>query len=108
MDEKEKALLKRLQVVFKAEAEEHLQTISSSLISLESTKDPQEQSTLIETIFREVHSFKGSARSVNENKIESACQKLENLFASLKRKDQPLTSELFDSLHKEIKILKDL
>ena len=38
---------------------------------------------LLETIFREAHSLKGAARAVNLAEIETICQSLEGVFASL-------------------------
>jgi two-component system chemotaxis sensor kinase CheA len=102
MDTKEEEFLKRLQAMFKIEAQEHIQVISSGLIELE--KNPQNNMSLelIETIFREAHSLKGAARSVNRNDIESICQVLETTFAKVKNEQWALTAEHFDLIHKAI------
>ncbi|MEO5970032.1 MAG: response regulator [Bdellovibrionia bacterium] len=106
MNEKEKELLERLLVIFRVEAAEHLQVISSSLIALEKSSQSEEQMDLIEVMFREVHSFKGSARSVNILEIERICQSLESVFFALKTKELPLQSSLFDSLHETLSYLE--
>ena len=105
MNTKEEEFSKRLQAVFHIEAEEHINVLSSGLIELE--KNPQNTMSpeLIETIFREAHSLKGAARSVNRSDIESVCQVLESIFAKLKNELISLTAEQFDLLHKAIDTL---
>lgn len=92
--------MKNLAAMFKVEAQEHLQAISSGLIELEKSLSPDKQKETVETVFREAHSLKGAARSVGLNDIESVCQSLENVFAALKRNEIALSPELFDLLHR--------
>ena len=54
---------------------------------------------IVEVIFREAHSLKGAARSVNFADIEQVCQAMESLFAALKRGEMPLALPLFDLLN---------
>ncbi|MCZ7402806.1 MAG: hybrid sensor histidine kinase/response regulator [Candidatus Methanoperedens sp.] len=98
MDKKEEEFLNKLLSMFKTEAKEHLSAITEGLIELEKSP-PEKQTGLIETIFREAHSLKGAARTVNLKDIESLCQSMENVFASLKRKEIAATPHLFDELH---------
>ena len=99
MDKKEEEFLKELISTFRIEAKEHLTALTNYLIELE--KAPQEsQMGLIENIFREAHSLKGAARSVNFKEIESLCQAMENVFSLLKRREIKLLPGLFDVLHK--------
>jgi len=84
MNEKEDEFLKRLQSMFKVEAEEHINILVAGLIDLEKNPKGKKSSELIETIFREMHTLKGAARSVNRKDIESICQVLESVFANLK------------------------
>lgn len=98
MDKKEEEFLKKLLSMFKIEAKEHIGAITSGLIELEKSP-PENQTNLIETIFREAHSLKGAARSVNLIDIESLCQYMENVFAALKRKEISTSPQLFDILH---------
>ncbi|PWB56975.1 MAG: hybrid sensor histidine kinase/response regulator [Candidatus Methanoperedenaceae archaeon] len=99
MDKKEEDFLKKLLLTFKIEAKEHLSAINEGLINLEKSS-PEKETDLIETIFREAHSLKGAARSVNLKEIESLCQSMENIFASLKRKECAASPQLFDVLHR--------
>lgn len=97
--------LKRLLAIFRVEAREHVDALFSGIGELEKTADEARQAELIERIFREAHSLKGAARSVNLLPIEAACQTLESTFAAMKNKQMALTAELFDRLHQDIKHL---
>src|SRR3984893_898944 len=99
MGQKDQELLKRLLATFKVEAEEHVSAISSGLIELEKVSSPETRMEIVESVFREAHSLKGAARSVNLVRIESACQSLEGLFARLKSREVSLSPQLFDQLH---------
>ena len=70
MDKKEQEFLERLRQTFRIEAEEHLRSLSAGLIELEKTDDPEKGMQVIETVFRDAHSLKGAARSVNLKDIE--------------------------------------
>ncbi|MBL6985888.1 MAG: response regulator [Methylobacter sp.] len=99
MSEKESDFLKRLLVTFRIEAKEHVDALFTGIDALEKMPDETRQAELIEAIFREAHSLKGAARSVNMLQIEEVCQSLESTFSEMKHKETSLTSELFDSLH---------
>ncbi|MBE3039469.1 MAG: Hpt domain-containing protein, partial [Chloroflexi bacterium] len=77
MDKKEQEFLKRLRETFREEADEHLRSLSTGLIELEKNNGAEAEAQIVETIFREAHSLKGAARSVNLNEVESLCQPLE-------------------------------
>lgn len=91
MDNKDREFLQRIQATFRIEAEEHLKAFSVQLNELEKVGTPEGRAGVIETMFREVHSLKGAARSVGRKEIESVCQPLESLFSLLKRKEMELT-----------------
>ncbi len=105
MNKKEDDFHKKLLATFRVEAAEHITAITSGLIELEKLHEPQRQMEIIESIFREAHSFKGAARVVNMTEVETICQKVENIFASLKRNEVPLTPELLDTIHRAIDAL---
>src|SRR5918995_1100217 len=102
MDEKGKDFRKRLLLTFEVEAREHVRAISSGLIALESTTAAGQQPDIIESIFREAHSLKGAARAVNLAEIETICQALESVLASLKRQEIAVSPELCDTLHQTL------
>ncbi len=102
MDTKEEEFLKRLQATFHIEAEDHIRGITSGLIELEKTPKIEKASELIEAIFREAHSLKGAARSVNMKEVESTCQVLESIFGKIKNEQISLNSIQFDLIYKAI------
>jgi len=104
--DKDAEFLQRLLVTFKVEADEHLKRMCSDLLQLEKDEDTvQERAKLVETIFREAHSLKGAARSVNLREIESFCQALEGVFAALKKEEIPTSAALFDLLQEALDFL---
>lgn len=100
--------LKRLLATFRIEAEEHLNTMSSLLLTLEGSPDADSSPGLIETLFREAHSLKGAARAVNLLPVESVCQALEDALAGLKRRSILVSAELFDVLHQVLDGLRGM
>lgn len=99
MSTKEEDFLKRLHAIFQIEALEHIAILSSGLIALEKHPGNTTSLELIETIFREAHSLKGAARSVNRKDIESMCQELESVFAKLKDRKIYFSAGQFDIIH---------
>ena len=95
----EEDFLKMLLATFKIEAEEHISAISSGILELEKLPPPERRKEIIEVVFREAHSLKGAARSVNLSSIEMVCQAMESLFAALKRGEITLSTPLFDLLN---------
>lgn len=62
----------------------------------------ERQTAIIEQVFREAHSLKGAARSVNMTEIESVCQVLESVFAALKKGQLTTSQPLFDLLQEAL------
>ena len=108
MGKSEDDFLKELLAAFKMEAEEHIQTMTSGLLELEKTPTAEEQTEIIEPIFRAAHSLKGAAGAVNLTDIESVCQPLESVFSALKHKEISPSPKLFDTLHHAINIVDEL
>lgn len=98
----EDAFFKELLSMFKIEAEEHVKSMSSGLLDLEKLKPGPEYMNTIETVYREAHSLKGAARSVNLIKIETVCQSLETIFSAIKKQIIELNPELFDIMHQSV------
>ena len=105
MNGKDENFLKKLMNTFKIEADEHIKVISAGLLELEQIGNSPEQEKIVETIFREAHSFKGAARAVNLSSIEVICKSLESIFDSWKRHKTAATPETFDALHKALDFL---
>ncbi|MEW6614368.1 MAG: hybrid sensor histidine kinase/response regulator [Thermodesulfobacteriota bacterium] len=100
--------LKKLLATFKIEAHEHINAMSSGLIELEKYPGFDRQVQITETVFREAHSLKGAARSVNITEIEAICQSLESVFSALKSQKIPVSVRLLDVLHHAVDNLKTL
>ena len=77
--------IRQLQAAFHAEAQEHLQAISSCLLQMEKAGSPEDARKFLEEVFRETHSLKGAARTVSFAEIERTCQELESVFAAWKQ-----------------------
>ncbi|MBI2606525.1 MAG: chemotaxis protein CheW [Deltaproteobacteria bacterium] len=108
MEKTDEEFLEKLLETFRAEAEDHLRTIAVTLTALEQSPEPELKAKLLETLFREVHSLKGAARSVNQPDLEKACQAFESVCANLKAGATALTRELFDQLHRRADQLASL
>ncbi len=94
--------LEKLRATFKLEAEEHMQAIEAGLLELEAT-EPDRRRKAIDSVFRAAHSLKGAARAVDFREIESVCQLLEEVFASLRRQGCPVPSAaVLDTLHQSL------
>ena len=108
MDKKEQEFIQRLLAAFKIEAQEHLRALSAGLLELEKESRQERRASIIETIFREAHSLKGAARSVNLAGIEKICQSLESVFHNWKQgKAAPAAGE-FDNLHQSLDAINKL
>ncbi len=105
MTDKDQAFLKRLRTTFQVEANEHIVAISAGLVELEETDSDRRRTELIEGIFRETHSMKGAARSVNLPLIESLCESIESVFAAVKRREMSADPSLLNRLHRAMNLL---
>jgi two-component system chemotaxis sensor kinase CheA len=106
MATKSEEFQKRLVAMFKVEAQEHLELIASGLLELEKTPTADGKVTIVENVFREVHSLKGAARSVKMSEVETFCQSLESVFAAWKRQELDASPELYDLLHRVVDNLR--
>jgi len=104
MDDAE--IQKQLLAAFQAESRERIEALYAGLGTLEQGKQDSSAQTAVETVFREAHSLKGAARSVNLTAIESVCQEMENIFAALKKEALPLTPKLMDHLYAAVGLIE--
>lgn len=107
MASRDEDFLKRLIATFRTEAWEHLAAISAGLTELE-TATEEGRSRTIESIFRETHSLKGAARTVNLSGIERLCQSMENVLAAAKRGEIVLPPESVDILLSAVDRLREM
>ncbi len=81
--------------VFLTDAEEQLTILEGELLNMEANPDDEET---IKTIFRSMHTLKGSAGFVNLSEIESFTHKLENLLSDLRDKKIKNSPEIIEIL----------
>ncbi len=108
MGVKDEEFLKKLLSIFKIEAEEHITAIANGLVELEKMSSGPERVDLVEVMYREAHSLKGAARSVNMNDIEAVCQAIESIFSAFKTDRISASTELFDTLHRAADAMTEL
>jgi two-component system chemotaxis sensor kinase CheA len=105
MDQRDIEFQKRIKETFRIEAEEHLTAFSAGLLELEKPQTEKRLTEIIETMFREIHSLKGAARSVDQKEIESLCQPLEGAFSALKCGQMKLSQSSLDLFFKTADLL---
>jgi Chemotaxis protein histidine kinase and related kinases len=96
MNTNDAEFFRKLRSTFKIEANEHLRTISLSLLELEHESTEEEKKSIIELIHREFHSLKGAARAVSVKEIESICHTIESIFSKIKKGNIALSTEMLD------------
>ncbi len=99
-------LQKQLLEAFKTEAEERIASMFENLTELEKCTDAGIRAKMLEVVYREAHSLKGAARSVNIIPVETLCQAIEGLFSKLKDGKIDFTPDLFDTLHDAVGIIE--
>ena len=104
MDEQE--IQKQLIMAFQDEAQERIEALFSGLSSLEAGEEEDLPEAVIDSVFREAHSLKGAARSVNLPLIESLCQEMESVFAAIKNNSLTFSAELFDTLYAATQLIE--
>lgn len=108
MNSNQEKFLKELLAAFKIEAAEHHQAIVVNLLQLEKTFHLGQSASMVETIFREIHSLKGAARAVNLMQIEQLCMGMENVFHEIKNGKLTITPSMFDTFHKAASLIEIL
>lgn len=99
-------LHQQLLEAFKTEAEERIASLFTNLTALEKSPDTESRGKMLEIVYREAHSLKGAARSVNIIPVEALCQEIESLFSQLKIESIDFTPEIFDTLHDCVGIIE--
>ncbi|MEE3719493.1 hybrid sensor histidine kinase/response regulator [Tumidithrix elongata RA019] len=88
-----------LRVLYKVASSEHIQKIEAGILHLE--KHPQDTNRL-EEMLREAHSLKGDSRMLGVSEAETLIHQIEEIFASVKKGETHLTSDLCDRLYKGV------
>ncbi len=80
---------------FIIEAKEHLETIEPNLLELEKTPD---NLSLLNEIFRPMHSLKGASGFLGLNRMNGLAHKAENILDELRKGSMGVTSEIMDTI----------
>ncbi|MBM3855456.1 MAG: hybrid sensor histidine kinase/response regulator, partial [Verrucomicrobia bacterium] len=94
-----------LRDLFQAECEEHLQELDRGLLHLE--KSPGDRSVL-EDVFRRVHSLKGSARMLGVGAVETVAHRFEDVLGAARSNRTRLTAEIADRLYQGLDAIRQL
>ncbi|QGN34372.1 response regulator [Microlunatus sp. Gsoil 973] len=84
----------RLHQLFAQEADVRLAALDALLLRLETDSDPE----LVRSIFREVHTLKGSSAVAGLDRVSGVAHRLEELVEEVREQRQPVTSDLIDTL----------
>ncbi len=87
---------------FKVEQAEHVQKITDGLLALENNPAADNRQSLLNEIFRDAHSLKGSARAVGMVTVAALGHGLESLLLSAKEGRLDFTPELFDLFYQTL------
>ncbi|MCX8070303.1 MAG: ATP-binding protein, partial [Thermodesulfovibrionales bacterium] len=99
---------KKLLKTFKTEAEGHIKSIIEGLLEIEKTDFKGDYTPIIDRIFRNAHSLKGSSRTVNLLSIEEICQEMEGLFHLVKKGELTFNEDMIETLLKTCSILESI
>lgn len=108
LEKKDEEFMKKLLSTFKAEAADHIHTLSTRLTELEKSSSAETQMEKVEAAFREAHSLKGAARSVKAAEIEAVCESMESAFSAVRKKEISLSPSLLDHLRGAVDALQSL
>ncbi len=94
-----------LRDLFRAESEEHLETLENGLLRLEVEEG---DSNLIEGLFRSAHSLKGASRMLGLVDLESVAHHFEDELGKARHSRQTLTPQAADRLYRGIDAMRIL
>jgi two-component system chemotaxis sensor kinase CheA len=98
----------RLLATFRVEAEEHLRSLTASLLELDEGLPAERSAEAVERTFRAMHTLKGAARSVGLVDVEALGQACELVLSRIVRGGQPLTPGIVASLQEAVAGIAEL
>jgi two-component system, chemotaxis family, sensor kinase CheA len=101
-------LMEQLREAFELETEERLASMSAQLIDMEKSGTPEGQRPLLEVVYRDAHSLKGSARAVDLTHVESLCQALESMLSAAKDSGDLVDAERVELCHECVRLVEDI
>jgi two-component system, chemotaxis family, sensor kinase CheA len=108
MDFKEDGFFKELLTIFRAETDEHIQSMLSGVDELERVQGTEKQIEAAEPVHRAAHSLKGAARTIGLADVEPICQSLETFFSVMKRQKVTFPPDFANKLKRTIQNLQAL
>lgn len=99
MDDKQKARLEKLRIMFQAEATEHIQFINQALLDIERGLDEQIRSEKLREAYRAAHNIKGSARMVGIENIERIAHAVESVMQAVINTQLDLSTDVCDLIY---------
>ncbi|MCW3053722.1 MAG: CheA signal transduction histidine kinase [Chthonomonadales bacterium] len=94
-----------LRSLFKAESEEHLQTLETGLLHLEA--EPHDSAAL-EELFRSAHNLKGAAGMLGVESVETLAHHFEDQLGATRRGQLVMSSVLADRLYRGLDAMRRL
>ncbi len=95
-------------ITFRAEAREHIETLTANLLELERDPAAGQASRLVEETFRSAHSLKGASRSMGLVPIESVCQAMESVLRGVTRGESQLSPQTVAMLNDAVRTIERL
>lgn len=108
MLDSDEEFFEELRKAFAVEAQDHLETITQGLLSMEEAPEDSSSKDTLEQIFRAAHSLKGAARAVNLSGVGSICQSLETVFSALQKGSLKLQKHDYDTLQQASGMLEEM
>ena len=90
---------------FIQECQENMANFEPKLITLKNQKDDM---TIINDLFRIMHTIKGNARIFNLERIAGEAHGIENIFASIRKGEQYMTDDLLDETFEKLDLFNIL
>lgn len=90
---------------FLIEAKELLEELDNNFVILESKPD---DSDLINEIFRAVHTIKGGAGMVGNEKLQTVAHRMEDILNKIRKGETTLSSDIIDPLLSGLDVLKQI
>jgi two-component system chemotaxis sensor kinase CheA len=88
---------------FRAELNEHIQTMTDGLLALEQGNvTGEKRQAMLENTFRAAHSLKGAARAMGVTTIEQLAHTLESILDSIQQEAIELTADLFTACYQAL------
>ncbi|SJZ30204.1 chemotaxis protein CheA [Selenihalanaerobacter shriftii] len=97
--------INELQELYATEAQEHLETLNSSLLDLEDNPDNLD---IIKELFRAAHTLKGMAGTMGFEKVSNLTHAMENILDKLRNEEMVLNTEIVNLLFKSVDTLEIL